>query len=90
MNARAPVAGGYQNVWGRHYGSRLDLDQGPSRRWHTATIMSIQRQTIQRILSDPHRCQDVVAHRLIFCEVALASPPDERILECECCRRFLA
>lgn len=52
--------------------------------------MSIQRQTIQRILSDPHRCQDVVAHRLIFCEVALASPPDERILECECCRRFLA
>ena len=52
--------------------------------------MSIQRQTIHRVLNDPDRCQDVVAHRLIFCEGALTLPIDERILECECCRRFLA
>ena len=50
---------------------------------HTAT-MSIQRQTIQRVLNDPGRCQDVVAHRLISCEDALTLPIDER------CRRFLA
>ena len=35
-------------------------------------------------------CQDVVAHRLVFCEVAQSLPTEDLLLDCSCCHRFLA
>jgi ribonuclease HI len=45
---------------------------------------------IRRALNNPDRCQDVVAHRLIFCEAAQSLPTEDLLLDCGCCHRFLA
>lgn len=44
----------------------------------------------RRALNDPERCQDVVSHRLIFCETAQCMPTEELLLDCWCCDRFFA
>ncbi|KAH0839379.1 ribonuclease H-like domain-containing protein [Lanmaoa asiatica] len=45
---------------------------------------------LRRALNDPERCQDVIAHRLIFCEVVQSLPTEDLLLDCWCCNRFLA
>lgn len=45
---------------------------------------------LRRVLNDPDRCQDVVAHRLIFCETAQSMPTEDLTLDCWCCDRFFA
>ena len=45
---------------------------------------------IRRTLNDPKWCQDVVAHRLIFCENVRSVPTEHLLIDCSCCQRFLA
>ncbi|KAG6375313.1 hypothetical protein JVT61DRAFT_3538 [Boletus reticuloceps] len=45
---------------------------------------------IRRTFNDPQRCQDVVGHRLIFCENAQSMSTEHLLLDCWCCDRFLA
>ncbi|KAF8432229.1 hypothetical protein L210DRAFT_3414276 [Boletus edulis BED1] len=44
---------------------------------------------IRRALNDPQRCQDVVGHRLIFCENTQSMSTEHLLLDCWCCDRFL-
>ncbi|KAG9309761.1 ribonuclease H-like domain-containing protein [Chiua virens] len=43
---------------------------------------------LRRVLNDTNRCQDVVSHRLIFCERAEHMPTEHLLLDCWCCNRF--
>ena len=45
---------------------------------------------LRRALNNAGRCQDVVSHRLIFCETAENMPTEDLLLDCWCCNRFLA
>ena len=45
---------------------------------------------LRRALNNRGRCQDVVAHRLIFCETAQRMPTEDLLHICRCCDRFLA
>ena len=54
----------------------------------TLTVLLVL--ALRRVLNDPDRCQDVVAHRLIFCETAQSMPTEDLTLDCWCCDRFFA
>lgn len=45
---------------------------------------------LRRVLNDPGRCQDVVGHRLVFCETAQRMPTEDLLLDCWCCNCFFA